>query len=399
MEAAVQSTDDTASDHERSPADSTVTTGKQQLANKSSRRASAAFAIAWWCLTLLGAIIAICTILAPHGWVFDLTAMLAGPIWYIVGSCCVVGAVIVRRWGHAGALLLSVLIVAWIGADDRRMMPYPMIATVAELQAHQKSEEQAVFTGQTRPIKIVQVNLYAKGNPVIPEALDALIALEADVVVMTEFPQVIWEQMRTATALSAAYPHMSSREWVKDRVPGCVVLTRWPVERIEPAERGVSYSPPDGTRGAREQDYEQVYLGRVESPWGKFVVAQITPQSPRSAARWARGNEITRAAAAVLETVVDQGETVALACDLNSTPFGVRGRVLRDTGLRPSKPVLLAGGSWPTGAPGFLRVAIDDVWVGGGARAVSWRLVELPGSDHLGVEVGLVLGTGSEELE
>ena len=337
--------------------------------------------------------------LASCGWLLDLIAMLAGPIWCIVGSIGVLLGAVLQRWWHASAVLATVVIVVWLGTYDRRFLPYPTIHPVVESQVHAQADEHALVIAHARPIRILQVNMHAKWNGSVPQALDALVALEADVVVMTEFPAVIWEQMRTVTALSAAYPHMSSREWVKDRVPGCVVLSRWPVERIEAAERAVSYSPPEGTRGARMRDYEQVYLGRVDSPWGEFVIAQITPESPRSSARWARGIEIARAAAAVLEAATEQGDLVVLACDLNSTPMGVRGKVLRDARLRPSKPVLLAGGSWPTGAPGILRVAIDDVWVGGGARAVSWRLVELPGSDHLGVEVGLVLGTGSGELE
>lgn len=251
----------------------------------------------------------------------------------------------------AGAIGVSVWL-AWVGWHGRRLLALPAESDEAGL------------------VRVIQLNLNARGNDRQPEALAAIAASGADVVVVTEFGALIWSELRNPSALSEAYPHFSYRDWVPNSVPGCLVLSKWPIERLE---------VPPGL------DHEQVYLGRIDAPAGAFVVAQIAPHSPRSEVRWHRGNEITQAAARVLPIAAVDGPVV-LACDLNSTPMGVRSRMLRSAGLAPGKPVWEVGGTWPAGIAGIAQLRLDDVWVSGGAEVTAWRTAAVPGSDHLWVE-------------
>ncbi len=316
---------------------------------------------------VMGSVVAVAMLLlSPRWWIADVALQVLAPAWLAIGG--VGGAVLmamgcVKRRRRVVVLASAVvalgasLWLAAVGWHGRRLLPYPSV------------------NGEAGLVTVIQLNLNARGSDRQPEALAAIAASGADVVVITEFGSLIWSELRTPNALSAAYPHFSYRDWVPNSVPGCLVLSKWPIERLE-----VPHGP----------DHEQVYLGRIDAAAGAFVVAQIAPHSPRSAARWSRGNELARAAASVMKAG-DLDGPVVLACDLNSTPMGVRSRVLRSAGLAPGKPVWVVGGTWPAGIAGIARLRLDDVWVGGGAEVTAWRTAAVPGSDHRWVEARIRL--------
>jgi endonuclease/exonuclease/phosphatase (EEP) superfamily protein YafD len=314
---------------------------------------------------VVGVVIALCALFSWVAWPLDLVAMVAGPAWIAVGLLLAIALGAMRRWRYALVVVMTAMLVARVGWSERRLLPLPEVSA------------------EPMVVRVLQTNLHSKWNPTPEEAMQAVARSGADVVVITEFQHAIWAKLRGRSELSEAFPHFTTREWVRDRVPGCIVLSRWPIERLESG---------DGL------DHEQVFVGRVHTPAGPLVIGQINPQSPRNGERWRRGKEITRAGAEVLGVFADQGIPVALACDLNGTSFGSRCRMLRAAGLVASKPGLAIDGTWPATMPAPLRIGIDDVWLGGGARAVSWRTVELPGSDHLGVEVGIKISRVGEPV-
>ncbi len=321
--------------------------------------------VAWfmasWCAVVAGAVF-----IAPVLWLADLLVMVCGP-WSmavaIVGACAALMTMLIARWralrGPAVLMLLSAGVLGGVLVPGRPLW-LPMASDEGDVQ-------------------VLQVNLHARGSEAHEASLAAIVESGADVVVITEFPQVIWAHLRDASSpLARAYPYMGQRRWVEGRVPGCVVLSRWPM---------VDVPPPAGP------DHEQVYIARIETPAGVLNVAQIAPPSPRSGGRWRRGGEIALAAS----RVVGSGEEpwaegpVVMACDLNATAMGVRGRVLRSAGLAPAKPWLRMDGTWPSAIPGPMRLTLDDVWVPERVKVTSWRTLTLPGSDHRGVVVGLRL--------
>lgn len=325
---------------------------------------------------LVGAFVMLaCLGLSSRSWIADLVVMIVGPGWIVVGAILGLLRLLLpgcprRRLVVGMIAVASSVVFAWVGWNGRRLMPVP---------------DDEVARAQESPglVRIMQVNLNGRGSHQHAEALESLAASGADVVVVTEFPSIIWEQLRTESALSRAYPNFTYRDWVKNKVPGCLVLSRWPIEK---------FKTPEGL------DHEQVFVGRVETPWGGLVVSQIAPQSPRTRARWVRGNEIVKAAAEVLGPM-SKTQAVVLGCDLNGTAFGNRGRRLRGAGLRPGKAAWRVDGTWPTVMPGVARLVLDDMWVGTGVRVVYWRNALIPGSDHLSAEVGVRVEPGARGVD
>lgn len=318
---------------------------------------------------LLGSLLmVVCLGLSSRSWIADLVVMVLGPGWIVLGGVLGLAVLAIpgrKRWRCAlGVVVLgSSLTFAWVGWSGRRLMPVPRDPVA---RAHESAGV----------VRIIQVNFNGRGSKKHAEALEAVAASGADVVVVTEFPSMIWEQLRTESALSRAYPNFTYRDWVKNKVPGCLVLSRWPIEK---------FKAPEGL------DHEQVFVGRVETPWGQLVVSQIAPQSPRTGQRWSRGNEIVDAAARVLGPM-SKTQAVVLGCDLNGTAFGSRGRTLRSAGLAPGKAAWSVDGTWPAVMPGVARLVLDDVWVGRGVEVDFWRTASVPGSDHRWTEVGVRVG-------
>lgn len=319
----------------------------------------------WWSrataagVVTVSAVMTLAVVLAPWAWPADMIVILAGPAWTTLGL--LLGAITMgvgarvrsvpllasgpMAWASAGLLMA----IGWWG---RQLTPIP------------------AWSDEPGLVRVAQVNMNARGSEVEAQALQVIAECGADVVVMTEFPTIIWSMLREESELSRAYPNFSYREWVPGKVPGCVVLSKWPLERIEMV-------PGD--------EREQVFLGRVESPAGQFTIAQIVPQSPRTWNRWERGNQIVEGAVEVLREQSATGPVV-LGCDLNASAFGMRGRVLRRAGFAPASAAWALTGTWRSGLPRVMKVGLDDVWTGRGAEIEAWRTIAVPGSDHLMVE-------------
>ena len=84
--------------------------------------------------------------------------------------------------------------------------------------------------------------------------------------------------------------------------------------------------------------------------------------------------------------VRDQGAaTTVLFGDFNAVPWGrVIGSIEAATGLRSDRGL---EGTWPSLLPWPLRLPIDHVLAGDGLRVIERRVIDVPGSDHLGLYV------------
>lgn len=290
-------------------------------------------------------------------WLADVAAAFAAQ-WLLAAAAVAVVTGVRRRWGALATALLAAGVHAWGIALPR--------APRAE----------------GTPDLVVMMFNAATGNRTPERALDAIVHSGADVVALAEPSDRLLDLVRASPGVAAAYPH---RE-IPDAARGGyrAILSRWPAETIE-AWRRDEMGKKIGGRAVR-----------VQTPGGPVLLMLIHPDSPRSAADWARGNAVVeRACRFINEELRPQGAPIVLLADLNAAPSSSRSwAVWRSTGLRRCKPLAAPTGTWPAGLPWPAQVAIDDAFVSEGVRVTSWRTIGGTGSDHRAVAVGLDLPGG-----
>ncbi len=172
------------------------------------------------------------------------------------------------------------------------------------------------------------------------------------------------------------YPFTMVRESDGDLTPRILVISRWKLS-------GLTES------GLRNADGMACLVDRPEELGGRFTLLVAHPPSPRSPARWRDGNRSVRHLAAFARSLIEAGDQVLLAADLNAAPGSVRDRTLRsESTLTRAKPVVGRWGSFPASWP-IARIAIDDVWCPSTASVRSWKTVRSVGSDHRAVRAVL----------
>lgn len=294
-------------------------------------------------------------------WPLDLMASAAAQAALLAGGIAA-AALLLRRWIAGG--LAGVACLVLVGSVT--------LGRVWEVPPH------AVGDGQ--PIRVLILNARADnhdGGGVVEVVRSA----DADVIACIEPPGALLDHLRAERDAGRLHAH------IPPRAAGgfAVIATRWPHRGIEhPDER----TTPRGPGGSR--------MLVLETPkGGPVAVALMHPGSPRSPSRWAAGNTSLRAALERVTAPPTGGLPLVVCTDLNGGIASHRGRMLRGAGLMPAKPVRRVAGTWPAGWPWPVQVAIDDVWVSGGWLVGSWERVAVPGSDHSGVVVTLVLPASS----
>lgn len=195
------------------------------------------------------------------------------------------------------------------------------------------------------------------------------LGVHADVVVLLEVPWLLSRPILQHGSLDGTGWSWLHRGWVKDLTSPCYLLSRWPMERVD--------------LPAIEHAERDILLAEIDHPSGTFLMAGAHPHSPRTAGRWALGNEIyNRTLRALSQTRTRTGLPLVVGADMNSAPAGSRAVASRRSGLRMGKALTGGAGSFPVQWPSVARVQLDDVWVSGGARVVAWSSVEPLGSDH-----------------
>lgn len=289
-----------------------------------------------------------------------LSELLPQVVILLVGGLVALAAF--RRWfslGICSALIVLIIFGSWLERTP-------------QVRSYDPEREFSV--------RIMQFNTLSS-NEDSESVLRVIRGAEADVVSIIEPSNALIGALRDMDALRDTHPF----RWIPETAGAgwSVVLSKHPQRVVSGSSRW-----PHGT-----------LLGRgrrlvVEDPRGAYVFVQMLPESPRSPARWRKGNQTTRDVCEAIRSVVDAERLpVLVAGDINGSPTGLRGRLLRSRGgVLHTKPRFRVGGTWPARAPGPLRIHIDDVLVGDGVNVLSWDVVPYAaGSDHLPVVVEVVL--------
>ncbi len=326
----------------------------------------------------LGRWLFLCLVSGWCGWTLLWLAMrLSGGAWLAVdlalayqaqlmasGACLLAWCVWRRRW--VPSLLVGIgVMLAGGSLGIGRPVARPGVATDA--------------APPPGVVRVITANIHPQ-NERWSEDLERLFSLRPDIVVLIETPPELWRGIvRRGELDGTAWRHHERRAWVSDIASPCFVLSRWPLERLS-----------FGGIADAERD---VLIARVDHPERPFMVGAIHPHSPRSLSRYRRGNRQLRGTyEAIGRALASRGLPLVMGVDLNSGPAGWRAVGLRGAGLGMSKPWLGGGGSFPVGAPGVLRVQLDDVWRSRGVRVRAWSSVGGLDSDHRAVIADLEFG-------
>ncbi|GAA3551385.1 hypothetical protein GCM10022197_02890 [Microlunatus spumicola] len=206
-----------------------------------------------------------------------------------------------------------------------------------------------------------------------PAAL-AEAARTADLVVLTEATAPLLQAL-TEDGLTERLPYRSTGTLPAAGASGTVVLSRYPVTRTEPLSADLS---------------NQAWVCRVDLPGSgpALTVVAVHPARPRTGGtHWLPEQEDLRAA------LPTSGPRL-LAGDFNAVASHPTQRALAADGWRSA--VDEAGAGWVPTYPADRRLVpplidIDHVLVRGGVRATAARSVAVPGTDHLGLLVGVTL--------
>lgn len=230
-------------------------------------------------------------------------------------------------------------------------------------------------------IRVVSLNIHPE-NSAWREEIDAALIHNPDVLVLIETSYEMWRWLRGGGMRSSTLPYWAHRDWVDDMASPCVVLSRWPIQKLDfPAVVNA------------ERD---ILLCRVEHPVSPFVTGAIHPHSPRDSGRWRLGNEqLISTTRAITECRSERGMPLIVGTDLNASPAGSRARRLRQAGLFMSKPWSGGWGSFPALFPGIARLQLDDVWRSSDVKVLSWDSLEPIGSDHRMIVADFSVGTVS----
>jgi endonuclease/exonuclease/phosphatase (EEP) superfamily protein YafD len=309
--------------------------------------------------------------LAPHaGWFADLIAALAAQ-WLMLGVVLCLTMAALRRWPQA-------LVAAAVSASFVAVL-LPGRATM--------SDPQSPAPPGFRVISVLQMNANTM-NERAADVFRLIMEIDADIVSLLEAPTELVHQIRDSQEITRRYNPFYMAEGAKAAWP--ILLTRWE-QRGGPdwAPGPLWRTSPQGGEG---------FVMRVEHPEGPFFMLQTHAVSPRSRGRWSTGNDlVARLAQRVRMDLEPLRLPIILACDLNSPPSGWRSRrLVSDCSLRRAKPLRIPAGTFPSWLPWPLTIPIDDVFVSPGVTVRSWRSIAIPGSDHRGVIVELLVpGNGA----
>lgn len=360
------------------------------------RRLDRAFTIGSWAAAAVLLGLSACWIISGWSWSIDLAANLTAQ-W--LGVCAGAGALwaALRRWGPAGAAAGACLLCL-IGLGTGRAAFLPR-------------EVGSAARATPGLVRFMHYNASAQGEG---ERIEEHIRLsDADVVSIVCPPNRFQDAVANRGRLDGDFAGKLVRHWKPEvhggdytEVTAGFLVSRWPVRAADRSWLGEA------------ADY--LIAGVVERPeeqGGAFAVVAFHPRSPRTAGRWALGNVTTHAAALLVNRLREQGLAVVVLTDLNSTPSGYRSRMLaREAGLRRSKPLLAATGTYPI--PLSLRergdakarvlwpvgIAIDDLLVSEGVEVVGWSVGPRMESGHLPIVAELIvpgrsLGKGAGTAE
>ncbi len=329
-------------------------------------------------------------LLASSSWIVsgewyevDLLANLGAQVLLV----CVVSALVLaafRRWAALAIVLAACGMQAW-----------PLLGARAALWPRNAGLSPA--TGSEQDPDVVRM-LHYNDSCLSDKRLvyDLMERSGADVLSILCPPVSMQAEVNYGPGLEDIYPGKLTREWgpgpdqILTEITACILVSRWPMDRADTSMAG-----PLGA---------QILAGIVRRPDGPFAVVCVHPRSPRTPERWREGNLLVEATASVVNALRDRGLPVVVLTDLNATPTGWRSRWLCGaTGLRHTKPLLQAEGTFPRFVPLNIRtnrksgveawwpltIVIDDALVSPEIGVVSWKTSRHLASEHKPVHVAV----------
>jgi endonuclease/exonuclease/phosphatase (EEP) superfamily protein YafD len=210
-------------------------------------------------------------------------------------------------------------------------------------------------------VRVATWNLYYH-NDRAPGLAPALLALDADILVLTE---VLPRHAPLIQALAAAYPYRA--------LPGA---------EGGQGEALFSRLPLGAALRRRASDSASLWIVEVALPGGPATLLIGHPLP-------ATGGRLDGVHAAWFDTAEQElaalpaGARALVIGDLNATPWSPRlARLLAAGDLRWTGDGL---GSWPVTLPRWLGLPIDHILIPAGVTVQSWEARALPGSDHRAV--------------
>ena len=221
-------------------------------------------------------------------------------------------------------------------------------------------------------IRLLIANVHAL-NQSPDELLEMLSESDADVLILTEPPPPVMRALRPNERLAQQFPFVARSKPDRGTQSWLVVASRMPLTQASGATPGMN--PVVVSASGREIGILATHM-----------------RSPRSLARYRQAREQVRTVTALAKEFTNRNLPIILAGDLNAPPGSHLSRqLIRSTGMARSKPRRILAGSWPAHIPRWAALPIDGALVSPGITIDHWDLVALPGSDHRGLRIDLVV--------
>ena len=209
--------------------------------------------------------------------------------------------------------------------------------------------------------------------------------------VVESLPDVdVLSLIETSTSWSDIFPSLEKRwpsQWIdlRDNPFGICLLTRAPVRSSE----WIMLTP--GGYPALRTD---LVIDGVE-----VTILTVHTMSPQSLQMLATRDAQFRMLSDLIRAI--PGNLILMG-DLNASPWSSSLLdLMHETGLRSSRSSMgwsgVTSGTWPASLPSMIRLPIDHCLVRGDITPISTRTFPIPGADHLGLEVELLVHDGSPE--
>jgi endonuclease/exonuclease/phosphatase (EEP) superfamily protein YafD len=231
---------------------------------------------------------------------------------------------------------------------------------------------QASASSQGQHVRLFIANVHAL-NKTPDKLLEMLSGSDADILILTEPPPPVMKALRPNGVLSQPFPFVARTKPDRGTHAWLVVASRMPLIQETGATPGMN--PVLVTVAGKEIGLVATHL--------------ISPRTPD---RYRQARVQVQALASQAKSFKARNLPMILAGDLNAPPGSLRSRRLtRITGTRRSKPREVLAGSWPTLLPRWTALPIDGAMLSPGIEVEQWTLVDLPGSDHRGLRIDLIV--------
>ncbi len=218
-------------------------------------------------------------------------------------------------------------------------------------------------------------------NETPDELLEMLSKSDADVLILTEPPPAVMRALRPGESLALKYPNIARSIPDRGLHAWLVVASRWPLTKVPGAIPGMN----------------PVVISAEGNDIALIATHLISPRSP---ARYRQARIQTRTLASKALELTTRDLPLILAGDLNAPPGShLSRRLAGSTGTVRTKPRHTLAGSWPTLLPSWASLPIDGALVSPGIAIERWDLVILPGSDHRGLRIDLIVPNADSDTQ